>query len=57
MSALMGLLEQRDAAAQRLVPLVQAAAGGDARAFGRLVTETQGVVCAISLAVTRPSYE
>lgn len=32
---------------------MQSAAGGDARAFGRLVTETQGVVCAISLAVTR----
>jgi RNA polymerase sigma factor (sigma-70 family) len=53
MSALMGMLEQRDAAAQRLAPLVLAAAAGDARAFGRLVVETQGVVCAISLAVTR----
>lgn len=49
----MGMLEQRDAAAQRLAPLVLAAAAGDARAFGRLVVETQGVVCAISLAVTR----
>ena len=49
----MGILEQGDTAAQRLAPLVQAAAAGDARAFGRLVVETQGVVCAISLAVTR----
>jgi DNA-directed RNA polymerase specialized sigma24 family protein len=47
------MLEQRDAAAQRLAPLVRAAAAGDARAFGRLVAETQGVVCAITLAVTR----
>lgn len=53
MSAIMGMLEQRDAAAQRLAPLVRAAAAGDTRAFGRLVVETQGVVCAISLAVTR----
>ena len=50
---MMGLLEQRDAAAQRLAPLVRAAAAGDTRAFGRLVAETQSVVCAISLAVTR----
>lgn len=49
----MSMLEQRDAAAQRLAPLVLAAAAGDTRAFGRLVVETQGVVCAISLAVTR----
>lgn len=53
MSALMSMLEQRDAAAQRLAPLVRAAAAGDTHAFGRLVVETQGVVCAISLAVTR----
>lgn len=42
-----------DAAALRLAPLVQAAAGGDVRAFGRLVEETQGLVRAITLAVTR----
>ncbi len=49
----MRILAQGDTATQRLAPLVQAAAAGDARAFGRLVVETQGVVCAISLAVTR----
>jgi RNA polymerase sigma factor (sigma-70 family) len=49
----MRTLEQSDTAALRLAPLVQAAAAGDARAFGRLVVETQGVVCAICLAVTR----
>ena len=49
----MAIVEQYDAAARRLAPLVQAAANGDASAFGRLVAETQGVVCAISLALTR----
>lgn len=53
MSTIMGMLEQQDAAAHRLAPLVLAAAAGDTRAFGHLVSETQGVVCAISLAVTR----
>lgn len=47
------MIEQGDVAAQRLAPLVHAAAGGDTHAFGRLVAETQGVVCAITLAVTR----
>jgi RNA polymerase sigma factor (sigma-70 family) len=42
-----------DGAALRLAPFVTAAAGGDAGAFARLVEETRGVVCAITLAVTR----
>lgn len=53
MTEMMGVLESRDQTAQRLAPLVRAAATGDARAFGDLVAETQGVVCAITLAVTR----
>lgn len=43
---------QGDAAALRLVPLV-AAAAGDAGAFAQLVGATRGVVCAITLALTR----
>jgi RNA polymerase sigma factor (sigma-70 family) len=42
-----------DPIALRLVPLVADAARGDAGAFSRLVEETRGVVCAITLAITR----
>ena len=42
-----------DPMALRLAPFVSEAAQGDQRAFARLVDETRGVVCAITLAVTR----
>lgn len=42
-----------DGAALRLAPFVAAAAQGDVRAFAQLVEETRGIVCAITLAVTR----
>ncbi len=42
-----------DPMALRLAPFVREAAQGDHRAFARLVDETRGVVCAITLAVTR----
>lgn len=41
-----------DAAALRLAPIVSRAANGDQHAFSMLVKETQGLVCAIALAVT-----
>lgn len=42
-----------DPMALRLAPFVADAARGDASAFTRLVEETRGVVCAITLAITR----
>lgn len=41
-----------DAAALRLAPIVSRAAHGDQHAFTTLVEETQGLVCAIALAIT-----
>ena len=48
-----GLSLHGDVAARRLAPIVSRAANGDQNAFSMLVTETQGLVCAIALAATR----
>jgi RNA polymerase sigma factor (sigma-70 family) len=53
MGAYLGGAPGGDLAALRLAPIVAEAARGDASAFARLVEETRGVVCAITLAVTR----